>query len=191
MRISDDRYNRDIRRHTLAMRLIRHQARTDTIQRWTGLSAFRIRALVHSYGEETGPMTVQRHRGAAPRKLSVFYKSADHEIQSLALAICYQVEGLIPKDPVVDAARTFPGIEAGERLCNAFDAFTGMFPRVHLTLEHAILLAIALAAANELTLGECSHCSGLVIANCQDVRSRLCIYCRLDTSAAVEYGSKS
>ena len=111
MRISDDRYNRDIRRHTLAMRLIHHQARTDTIQRWTGLSPFRIRALVHSYTEETGSSSVRRHRGAAPRKLSVFYKSPDHEIQSLALAICYQLEGLIPKDPVRGAADAFPELK--------------------------------------------------------------------------------
>jgi hypothetical protein len=191
VRISDDRYNRDIRRHTLAMRLIRHQARTDTIQRWTGLSAFRIRALVHSYTEETGTSSVRRHRGAAPRKLSVFYKSPDHEIQSLALAICYQLEGLIPKDPVRAAADAFPGVEAGERLCNAFDAFTRMFARPHLALEHATLLAVALASADELTLGACSHCDGLVIANCRDVRKRLCIFCRLDTSAVAECESKS
>jgi len=188
VRISDDRYNRDIRRHTLAMRLIRHQARTDTIQRWTGLSAFRIRALVHTY---TGERAVQRHRGAAPRKLSVFYKSTDHEIQGLALAICYQLEGLIPKQPVLDAARAFPGLEAGERLCNAFEAFIQMFPKPYFALEHAMLLAIALASAEEFALGECSHCGGLVITKSPDRRNALCVFCRIDIRATAEGGPTS
>jgi hypothetical protein len=43
MRVSDDRYTRDRQRLDLALRLIRHEARTFTIRQWTGLSDDRIR----------------------------------------------------------------------------------------------------------------------------------------------------
>ena len=38
MRVSDDRYTRDRQKFDLALRLIRHEARTFTIRQWTGLS---------------------------------------------------------------------------------------------------------------------------------------------------------
>ena len=43
MRVSDDRYTRDRQKFDLAVRLIRHEARTFTIRQWTGLSDDRIR----------------------------------------------------------------------------------------------------------------------------------------------------
>ena len=48
MRITDDRYTRDRLRLDLALRLIRHEARTCTIRDWTGLSDDRIRKLYRS-----------------------------------------------------------------------------------------------------------------------------------------------
>jgi hypothetical protein len=55
MRVSDDRYTRDRQRLDLALRLIRHEARTFTIRQWTGLSDDRIRKLWICY-------LSQRHR---------------------------------------------------------------------------------------------------------------------------------
>ena len=49
MRISDDRYSRDRVRLDLALRFIRHEARTQTIRAWTGLTDDRIRKLYRSY----------------------------------------------------------------------------------------------------------------------------------------------
>jgi hypothetical protein len=43
MRISDDRYAGERARLELALRFLRHQARTQTIRAWTGLSDDRIR----------------------------------------------------------------------------------------------------------------------------------------------------
>src|SRR5690242_14409745 len=116
VRISDDRYNRDLRRHNLAMRLIHHRARTETITRWTGLSAFRIRALFHAYPEVDDGTRNTRHRGAAPRTLSFFSKSPRHELEAVTLAICCHIAGILPRHPIPDADRTVPGIEAGEKL---------------------------------------------------------------------------
>jgi hypothetical protein len=49
MRISEDRYDRDRQRLELALRFLTHEARTQTIRVWTGLSDDRIRKLYKSY----------------------------------------------------------------------------------------------------------------------------------------------
>jgi hypothetical protein len=54
MRITDDRYTRDRLRLDLALRLIRHEARTRTIRSWTGLTDDRIRKLYRSYVADAG-----------------------------------------------------------------------------------------------------------------------------------------
>jgi hypothetical protein len=43
MRISEDRYSRERLSLDLALRFLRHEARTQTIRMWTGLSDDRIR----------------------------------------------------------------------------------------------------------------------------------------------------
>jgi hypothetical protein len=45
MRISDDRYSRERLSLDLAPRLLRHEARTQTIRTWAGLTDDRIRKL--------------------------------------------------------------------------------------------------------------------------------------------------
>ena len=45
MRISDDRYDRERSSLDLALQFLRHEARTQTIRTWTGLSDDRIRKL--------------------------------------------------------------------------------------------------------------------------------------------------
>jgi hypothetical protein len=48
MRISDDRYDRERSSLDLALKFLRHEARTQTIRSWTGLSDDRIRKLICS-----------------------------------------------------------------------------------------------------------------------------------------------
>jgi hypothetical protein len=62
MRISDDRYTRDRLRLDLALRFMRHEARTHTIRKWTGLTDDRIRKLYKAYLTLT-PAGLSRHRG--------------------------------------------------------------------------------------------------------------------------------
>ncbi len=67
MRVSDDRYTRDRQRLDLALRLIRHEARTFTIRQFTGLSDDRIRKLYRSYvlhdGHAACCVIAASHRG--------------------------------------------------------------------------------------------------------------------------------
>ena len=74
MRVSDDRYTRDRERLDLALRLIRHEARTYTIRQWTGLSDDRIRKLYRSYCTDLQSAEVLRHRGKSPRQAAYALK---------------------------------------------------------------------------------------------------------------------
>jgi hypothetical protein len=49
MRATDDRYRAEQAKFDLAMRMIRHEARTGTIRYFTGLNDDRIRKLYTSY----------------------------------------------------------------------------------------------------------------------------------------------
>ena len=77
MRVSDDRYTRDRERLDLALRLIRHEARTFTIRQWTGLSDDRIRKLYRSYVPEGAAAAVLRHRGKSPRQAAFFFRKPE------------------------------------------------------------------------------------------------------------------
>ena len=76
MRVSEDRYSRDLRRIQLAHRLIRHEVRTYWIRAFTHFTAGRIRNLLRSYGLTADG--VQRHRGSPPRLYTRFMAPAIH-----------------------------------------------------------------------------------------------------------------
>ena len=73
MRISDDRYNRERLSLDLALRFLRHEARTQTIRTWTGLTDDRIRNLYRSYMSR-GAHFVPRHRGKSPHQVVIVTK---------------------------------------------------------------------------------------------------------------------
>jgi hypothetical protein len=63
MRISDDRYSRERLSLDLALRFLKHEARTQTIRTWTGLTDDRIRKLQCSSRLElnnNGPLRFER-----------------------------------------------------------------------------------------------------------------------------------
>jgi len=86
MRISQDRYQHERQRMELALRMLRHEARTRTIRGYTGLSDDRIRKLYRSY---LGDARRQhpRHRGKSPHQISYFTRSLRRE-ETAFLATC-------------------------------------------------------------------------------------------------------
>jgi hypothetical protein len=94
MRITDDRYTRDRLRLDLALRLIRHEARTRTIRSWTGLTDDRIRKLYRSYVADAGRRDVRRHRGKSPRQSAYFMRNAGIRREAAGLATLLCVLGL-------------------------------------------------------------------------------------------------
>jgi hypothetical protein len=89
MRLTDDRYASERSQFELALRMIRHEARTRTIRECTGLSDDRIRKLYGTYFRDSGLTNIRRRRGKSPRQITRFVKNADHQLQATTLVALY------------------------------------------------------------------------------------------------------
>ena len=199
MRISDDRYSRERARMELALRFLRHEARTQTIRAWTGLSDDRIRKLYRSYMSQARRQ-LPRHRGKSPHQVAYFTRSLRLQQETALLASMLSLLGVVPAGvpgaasaatgdaaaPAVPAGATaaartsgatLPGVTRGELLCQAFEAFRLMLPSAQISFEHAVFLATALARGDQLRLGDCSDCGSLMVTERFPLRASRCTHC--------------
>ena len=183
MRISDDRYSRERARMELALRFLRHEARTQTIRAWTGLSDDRIRKLYRSYMSQARRQ-LPRHRGKSPHQVAYFTRSLRLQEETALLASMLSLLGVVPAGmpaAASAAARTtgaaLPGVTRGELLCQAFEAFRLMLPSAQISFEHAVFLATALARGDQLRLGDCSDCGSLMVTERFPLRASRCTHC--------------
>jgi hypothetical protein len=162
MRVSDDRYTRDRQRLDLALRLIRHEARTFTIRQWTGLSDDRIRKLYRSYVMNHDARRVFRHRGKSPRQAAFFFRNPEQCFQSAQLASLFVLYGLLGATAHgVESSYRVGSLESGTLLCQAYEAYLGLHAPVSISFEHAWFLLLALARRDEVGMGRCEDCGGL------------------------------
>jgi hypothetical protein len=175
MRISDNRYSRDRFRLDLALRFMRHEARTHTIRKWTGLTDDRIRKLYKAYLNET-PGHVSRHRGKSPGQACFFIRTPRVQQEAAVLASLFCLLGVIPLQFTASHPPQ-PGVARGERLCQAFEAYLMLVSTSQITFEHAVLLINELARGEELRLGDCSQCEGLVVVDSLALRDVRCGRC--------------
>ena len=185
MRISDDRYNRERARMELALRFLHHEARTQTIRAWTGLSDDRIRKLYRSYMSQTR-RHLPRHRGKSPHQVAYFTRSLRLQEESGLLGSVLSLLGVIPGGVsgvagAPAAARagsgSLPGVARGVLLCQAFEAFRLLLPSAQISFEHAVFLAITLARGDQLRLGDCSDCGSLMVTERFPLRTSRCTHC--------------
>jgi hypothetical protein len=175
MRISDDRYSRDRLRLDLALRFLNHGARTHTIRAWTLLSDDRIRKLYRSYVRAAdGP---PRHRGKSQQQVSFFLRGRRTQHETGILASFFSLLGVVPTTRLTDATHTLPSLVRGERICQAFELFTAIFPAAHISFEHAIFLVMALTRGNEIHYGRCADCTALVVVDRLTLRETRCLLC--------------
>lgn len=176
MRITDDRYTRDRLRFDLALRLIRHEARTRTIRDWTGLSDDRIRKLFRSYAQHAGDRRVRRHRGKAPRQPAYFLRNALLRAQSSSLASFLCQLGLLESGGDA-AAGGMAQLDWGEQFCVAYETFLRHHDQPRLGFEHACLLRRALERQRELALDDCAVCGALLVVPAFGRRPSGCCFC--------------
>jgi hypothetical protein len=193
MRISDDRYSRERARMELALRFLHHEARTQTIRAWTGLSDDRIRKLYRSYMSQAR-RHLPRHRGKSPHQVAYFTRSLRLQEESALLASMLSLLGVLPA--AAHGASAMPGgaasacaagsaasalplasVRRGELLCQAFEAFRLFVPAAQISFEHAVFLATALTRGDQLRLGDCSGCGSLMVTERFRLRSALCSHC--------------
>jgi hypothetical protein len=187
MRVHDDRYSRDQRRFEIAMRFIRHEARTHTIRAWTGLTDDRIRKLYRSYIYEShgthGAVPV-RHRGKSPQQAAFFTRSIRAREESALLASLCRTIGALPQEP----ARIEPGLGRAELLCHAYEIYRTQVASPLISFEHAVFLLGALSRGDELTLGSCRDCAAVVVADRWSLRAARCLVCAPPTRPADTIG---
>jgi len=178
MRISDDRYSRERLRMELALRFLRHEARTQTIRAWTGLSDDRIRKLYRSYMSHAR-RTLPRHRGKSPHQVAYFTRSLRVQQETAVLASVLSLLGVLPAQAAEAAAAALPGLTRGELLCQAFEAYRTLMPSAQISFEHAVFLASALTRGDQLRLAGCAGCGSLVVSERYPARIQRCHHCAI------------
>lgn len=177
MRVTDDRYTRDRLRLDLAVRLIRLEARTQTIRIWTGLTDDRIRKLYRSYLADCAGPPVTRHRGKSPQQASYFTRSAQLRQETGSLAALLTLYGALPRQRVADSARALPSLARGELLCRAYETYAALHAPAAISFEHAVFLLLLLARGDELHVQPCAACRSLGIVDRLAPRAPRCLCC--------------
>jgi hypothetical protein len=178
MRVSDDRYTRDRQRLDLALRLIRHEARTFTIRQWTGLSDDRIRKLYRSYVMNRDSDRIVRHRGKSPRQAAFFFRNAELNFQAAQLASLYLVYGLLCGSALgVESRYRVGSLESGTLLCLAYESYLAFHAPVNISFEHAWFLLLALSRRDELSVMRCEVCGGMRLCDLLSKRRLTCGTC--------------
>jgi hypothetical protein len=176
MRISEDRYDRDRQRLELALRFLTHEARTQTIRIWTGLSDDRIRKLYKSYLGRAA-CYIPRHRGKSPHQAAYFMRSVRIQQEAAVLASYFALAGLVPEEPSAAAAAELPDIGRGNALCTAYETYLVMVPTAAISFEYGVFLARCLSRGDLLRLGRCKECGGILVVERLPVRDRRCRHC--------------
>ncbi len=172
MRISDDRYDRDMRRYELAWRMMRHDARTANIVRWTGLSKYRVQTLGRNYRVSA---ELIRHRGAAPFQPMFFCRTLFHESEGAAFAtVALRMQVISAQADLQELA----SVARGERLMGAFDLYRLLVPSSRITLDHALLLVTELTHRQSIDFGVCEECKALMLNVRVGPPQTHCSFCR-------------
>jgi hypothetical protein len=178
MRVSDDRYTRDRQRLDLALRLIRHEARTFTIRQWAGLSDDRIRKLYRSYVLNQDAQRVSRHRGKSPRQAAFFFRNPELNFQSAQLASLFVMYGLLGRgDAGLEPRYRVGSLESGALLCQAYEAYRELHVPAIISFEHAWFLLLALGRRDEVGVARCEICGGVRLRDLLARRKPVCANC--------------
>lgn len=182
MRVTDHRYTRDLLRHDLALRMIRHEARTCTIRLCTGLTDDRIRKLYRSYvAASPDGVRVRRKRGRSPRQAAYFTRNPPVQLQASLLAGIFAAIGLLEDGYRAGGAQASRTLEFGALFCDAFEAYLQVWYGSKLSFEHAWCLLTALADGGDLQVARCPVCSGAFVHDTLALGAVCCPLCCIRT----------
>jgi hypothetical protein len=184
MRLTDDRYATERSQFELALRMIRHEARTRTIRECTGLSDDRIRKLYATYFRNTGATDIRRRRGKSPRQVTRFVKNPQNQIQATTLVALYCNSLLlrIDSDSKVAACWPRPDVEFGHRLCRAYETYLLLHGDPQLSFEWAWNLLHSISYNDELYLAGCRSCRTRYVQDAYALDNETCPCCVIEAS---------
>ena len=151
------------------------RARTRTVCLWTGLSKQKIHSVSRTVRSQDSAGLARPH-GPPPTALRHFRESRRLRREAAAVAGLCSLFGVTPASPAGAGEGWFPGVLRGERLCLAYETYLTFVPEPRLTLEHAVLLATALATGGEVGLERCPDCGCATLVDCL-APGRPCTYC--------------
>lgn len=179
MRVTDNRYAAEMAKFELAVRMIRHEARTGTIRHCTGFSEDRIRKIYATYFKNEHGNRVRRRRGKTPRQITGFVSSTGGQCEATVLACLFLHTGLIRMHPAEGIAQPvrLDALGLGERLCEAFETYRAVHPHPELCIEKAWSLYNALALEQELYFARCASCDSPYVQDRYALDYRHCPFC--------------
>jgi len=192
MHTNNGRYGSERRRDELALRMIRHEARTCTIRACTGLSEDRIRRLYKTYAFEHNEEPVRRRRGKSPRQSTFFLRNARAQFESSLLASAFTAFGLLhaPQSPTAHRSSHEDGsLEYGRLFCDAYETHQQLHNNPTLSFEHAWFLLQLLSSTGDLHAVRCRHCDGYYLRDRFNVCQHACPACRLKRTRAHASGA--
>ena len=184
MRVSNDRYSRDLRSIDLARRMLGQAARTQTIRAWTGLTGERVRNLARSHGSEAN-RAARRLRGPSPSCLPALLSTARARQEAAAAAGLCRVLRVFPEKSTPNARIAIPGLVRGERLLAAFEIFREVIPQARLTLEQLVFLVLALAEGKSCQIDHCTRCHATILIDRLGAPRVLCGLCGSEDESEV------
>src|SRR4051812_24458446 len=119
MRRTEDRVRFHWQRDQLALRMIRHGARSSTVSAWTGLSANRICTLVQQ-------SAYAPHRGQPPRRVGYFFRTPLVTIHAATLGNLFYLFEILSNTVVGTPAHGFRTLGPGEKLCHVYEIYVAM-----------------------------------------------------------------
>jgi hypothetical protein len=181
MHISNDRYFRDRQRHDLALRMIRHEARTCTIRTCTALTDDRIRRLYKTFARyqarQQASLKVRRRRGKSPRQIAFFTRNVVIQFESSFLTGVFTAFGLLR--PRTGPASEDSSLEFGQLFCDAYETHLQLLRTTRISFEHAWFLLQLLVRGGALQLTRCRHCYSRYLRDALNVTRRACPVCEL------------
>lgn len=182
MRLTDDRYSGERSQFELALRMIRHEARTRTIRECTGLSDDRIRKLYATYFRDSGNTIVKRRRGKSPRQVTRYVKTPENQLQATTLValFCAGLLVRIDDNDRVHACWPRPDVEFGHRLCRAFETYLLLHDNANLNFEWAWNLLQCISYNDELYLAQCRSCEARYVQDAYALDRGTCPACCME-----------
>lgn len=181
MRVTDHRYAAELDKFNLAVRMIRHEARTGTIRACTGFSEDRIRKIYNAYFRSAPGAVIRRHRGKSPTRIRQFVNSTPHQLEASLLAglflLCDAAQ--IVRNGRAERTGGASRVALGERICQAFETYRGVHPEPRLSFEWAWNLYHSLVESRELYFAECGTCGGAYVQDAYALDYRRCPFCEL------------
>ena len=174
MNAADGRVAQYFRRRQLGLQLLAYGARSQTVQTWSGLTKDQLVTLRRRWLADAR----DRRRGPSPSSFDVFFRSPRARNRAALLASLLQIVGVVPTRRGPRTARQLPSLEAGERLCEAFELLSVWDPGTDIDFEQVVLLATGITAETAVRLDTCPQCKAAVLLDKLGRNTRACSLCK-------------